>query len=159
MKVTVIGATLCKLRATISIGTVVWHWVVGTRWVYIADLVLNVLRVPPGFVTDANCDLVADPALEGTSNFAAGVWSLADECGIPGRPQVKRLSQEEELLASHGVIIAQDPPPDEDFSIVDDWSLDGRYMLIVKPGSSGGGLDIWYWRLSEDGTVEEKRIG
>ena len=35
----------------------------------------------------------------------------------------------------------------------DDWSLDGRYIIAARVASSG--LDTWYLRLAEDGTVEE----
>ena len=48
----------------------------------------------------------------------------------------------------------KNPPPDETTSFADDWSLDGRYILVAR--TAPGGLDIWYLKLSEDGTIEEK---
>ena len=35
----------------------------------------------------------------------------------------------------------------------DDWSRDGRYIIVVRIGQVG--LDVWYMKLSEDGTVEQ----
>ena len=37
--------------------------------------------------------------------------------------------------------------------VADDWSLDGRYIIAAR--SASGGIDTWYLRLAEDGTVEE----
>ena len=33
----------------------------------------------------------------------------------------------------------------------DDWSLDGRYIIVARAAEIG--LDLWYMKLSEDGTV------
>lgn len=89
------------------------------RWVHNPDPSLQVFSVPPGVVTDGNCDGIPDSALPGTSNFAPGVWELTCEskCVIPPpgtSTQRKRLTKEEEMLAAHGVTIAQEPPPDGD---------------------------------------------
>ncbi len=35
----------------------------------------------------------------------------------------------------------------------DDWSVDGRYIIAARVAR--GGMDTWYLRLAEDGTVEE----
>ena len=35
----------------------------------------------------------------------------------------------------------------------DDWSLDGRYIIVAR--SAQVGLDLWYMKLSEDGIVEK----
>ena len=35
----------------------------------------------------------------------------------------------------------------------DDWSRDGRYIIVVRARQVS--LDVWYMKLSEDGTVEE----
>ncbi len=94
--------------------------VLDQRWVHVPENHLNVVQAQPGAITDGNCDGVPDLPLPGSSNFAAGVWSLADECLIPAEPQVKVLSPEEAMLAAHGVVIAQDPPPDGDGDSVGD---------------------------------------
>ena len=87
----------------------------NARWVYNPNPALQVVRVMPGAITDGNCDGAPDPPLPPTTNFAAGVWSRGDECPFtPTAPQVKRLTQEQAMLAAHGVIIAQPPPPDTD---------------------------------------------
>ncbi len=90
------------------------------RWVHNPDPLLQVVRVPPGGIVDGNCDGIPDPPLPGTSNFAPGVWSLGDECALPGVGQVKRLTPEQAMLAAHGVIIAQPPGPDEDIDGISD---------------------------------------
>jgi hypothetical protein len=87
------------------------------RWVHQPDVLLRVLRLPPGAVTDGDFDGVPDPPLPGTSNFAPGVWDLTCDpaCLLPPpMPQVKRISSEDELLAAHGVLPAQQKPPDND---------------------------------------------
>ncbi len=91
----------------------------SSRWVHDPAPSLNVISIPPGIVTDGNCDGIPDPPLAGTNiNFAPGIWDLSCEptCQVvpPGEPQRKRLTQEAEMLAAHGVTIAQDPPPDMD---------------------------------------------
>jgi len=84
------------------------------RWVHDPEPSLGVIRVGPGAVTDGDCDAAPDPPLPGTSNFAAGVWSLWGECSPPVPEQRKRLTPEQATLAAHGVIIAQPDPPDTD---------------------------------------------
>jgi hypothetical protein len=86
------------------------------RWVYTPDHGLNVLLVQQGANTDGNCDGAPDGALFGSSNFVPGVWTTDCECDPPpGEPiQVKRMTFEEALLAQHGVLPAQEPPPDTD---------------------------------------------
>jgi hypothetical protein len=87
------------------------------RWVYQPDILLRVLRLQPGAVTDGDCDGVADPPLPPTSNFAPGVWDLSCEPACvtpPPMPQVKALSTEDQILAAHGILPAQQKPPDGD---------------------------------------------
>ncbi len=88
------------------------------RWVYNPDPGLAIIGVTPGTVTDGDCNGAADAPLPGSSNFVPGVWQLACEptCVVPpvAEPQVKRLTQEEEMLAAHGVLPPQEPPPDMD---------------------------------------------
>jgi hypothetical protein len=87
------------------------------RWVYQPDILLGVLRLPPGAVTDGDCDQIPDPPLPPTSSFAPGVWDLSCDPAClapPPMPQIKRISSEEELLAAHGILPAQQKPPDDD---------------------------------------------
>jgi hypothetical protein len=87
------------------------------RWVYQPDVVLQVLRLPAGKLTDGDCNGLQDPPLPPTSNFAPGVWDLSCEPACvtpPPMPQVKVLSTEDQLLASHGILPAQQKPPDGD---------------------------------------------
>jgi len=91
---------------------------VGAPWVELPDPSLQVIRIPAGAVTDGDCDGLPDPQLPGTSNFVAGVRDLSCDPActeVPEQPQQKVLSAEEEVLAAHGILPAQVPPPDGDF--------------------------------------------
>jgi hypothetical protein len=94
--------------------------VLGTsqeRFVEVPAPELQVHRIPPGAVTDGDCDGAPDAPLPGTSNFAAGVWDLSceEKCDVPPpQPQVKALSAEQQMLVAHGVVITQPEPPDGD---------------------------------------------
>lgn len=79
------------------------------HWVHMADPSLFVISVPPGAVTDGNCDALPDPPITlGTSNFVPGIFALpCDDCDSATLEQRKRLNPEQATLAAHGVIIAQ----------------------------------------------------
>ena len=71
------------------------------------------------FGTTGNVDWKVPPSAQVRSRFIApGVWQLScePECVVPplAEPQVKRLTREEEILASHGILPPQIPPPDDD---------------------------------------------
>jgi hypothetical protein len=87
---------------------------VGGRWLYNPNPQLKILRVDAGAVTDGNCDLSPDPALAGSSNFVPGVYSVACECSVPSTEEQKVLTPEQAMLAAHGVLPPQPPPPDAD---------------------------------------------
>lgn len=97
---------------------------VGGRWVHNPDASLLLDRPGPGLVTDGNCDLAPDGQLPGTTaNFAPGVWDLGCECQAPPPSvpqQRKRLTLEQEMLAAHGVLPPQEPPPDFDLDGIGD---------------------------------------
>lgn len=92
--------------------------VVKGRWVFEPEPGLQIRQILEGTVTDGNCDTIPDFPLQGSSNFTPGVWQLSCEssCRVPPltEPQKKRLTREEEILASHGILPPQVPPPDDD---------------------------------------------
>ncbi|MGH2687299.1 MAG: hypothetical protein ACRDKW_00605, partial [Actinomycetota bacterium] len=89
----------------------------GADWVAIPDPSLAVTRIMQGAVTDGNCNGIPDPPLLGTSNFVPGVRDLSCDpacVAVPPQPQQKVLTTEEQILAAHGILPAQEPPPDGD---------------------------------------------
>jgi hypothetical protein len=80
---------------------------------------LNLVQIPPGLFVDHDCDGITPDVgpLPGSSNFFPGV--RVERCGgscagPPPQPPVKRLTLEQAVLAQHGVLPAQVPPPDGD---------------------------------------------
>ena len=106
------------------------------HWVQNPDPILNLTQVPAGFVLDHDCNPVSPPvALIGTSNFFPGVRVTrgAPGCDGPGT-QKKRLTEEDALLAKHGVLPAQVPPPDTDNDGIGDDA--DNCMSIPNPSQS-----------------------
>ncbi len=86
------------------------------RWLDF-DPGLHLIRVPAGVTVDHDC-VPATPAagpLPATSNFHPGVRMArcGAGCGQQAQPR-KRLTEEEAMLAAHGVLPAQQPQPDFD---------------------------------------------
>jgi hypothetical protein len=78
------------------------------KWVYVADPSFSIVTAPAGVHVDANCDGLLEPPLPGSSNFVPGIVALpCVPSSPPGSPQRKRLTQEQALLAAHGVIPAE----------------------------------------------------
>ncbi|MFQ6093291.1 MAG: dockerin type I domain-containing protein, partial [bacterium] len=71
-----------------------------------------------GLTVDHDCDGVADVSVAASSNFVAGVRGISDVCPAnctnPPIEFQKRLTKEEELLAAHGVLPAQECYSDMD---------------------------------------------
>jgi hypothetical protein len=86
------------------------------HWVEVADTILNLTQAPPGLSVDGDCNPgTPSTVLQGTSNFHPGVGVRREgpTCDGPAH-QKKRLTEEEQQLADHGVLPAQTPPPDGD---------------------------------------------
>jgi hypothetical protein len=80
-------------------------------WVYAPDPQYQLTSAPPGGMVDPACNGVFGPPLPGTSNFVAGIATVTCDTGDEQR---KRLTEEEALQAAHGILPAQEPPPDTD---------------------------------------------
>lgn len=85
------------------------------HWLPFAPPPLGLFQSPGGVLVDGNCDGLADPnPLPPTSNFHPGLRILrcpGDACA--GAP-AKRLTEEEAMLAAHGVLPAEHDYPDQD---------------------------------------------
>jgi hypothetical protein len=74
-------------------------------WVHTPDPTFQIITAPPGVAVDGNCDGGFEAPLPGTSNFVPGIHEVP--CGPGGNEQRKRLTEEEALLAKHGILPAQ----------------------------------------------------
>lgn len=92
------------------------------HWVDAPDPALQLTQVAPGVLLDNDCDPVTPAiSLAGTSNFhpGVGVRRSAPGCNV-ATPQRKRLTEEQAQLAAHGVLPAQNVPPDQDLDGIGD---------------------------------------
>jgi hypothetical protein len=87
------------------------------HWVSTPDPSFLIITVPPVWAVDGNCDLQYEPVFLGSSNFVPGVQEAS--C-LSGPPQRKRLTEEQALLAQHGVLPAQPPSLDSDGDCIPD---------------------------------------
>jgi hypothetical protein len=74
----------------------------------------NLVAAPPGATVQDACGNVSRPLLGSTGNFHPGVASYHCAPGCENRVERKQLTQEDELRAAHGILPAQEPPPDDD---------------------------------------------